>query len=48
MKNSDGAGFAAFGSVINGMDVVDKIHQCKADGQYLNPRILIYSVSILP
>jgi len=44
MRNSDGAGFAAFGIVIEGMDIVDKIHQSNADGQYLNPRILIYSV----
>jgi len=48
MRNSDGAGFAAFGKVIEGMDVVDKIHQSKADGQYLNPRVLIYSVRRKP
>jgi peptidyl-prolyl cis-trans isomerase A (cyclophilin A) len=44
MRNSDGAGFAAFGKVIEGMDVVRKIHQAKAEGQYLNPRIKILSI----
>jgi len=44
MRNSDGAGFAAFGKVIKGMDIAKKIHESKADGQYLNPRILIYSL----
>jgi len=44
MRNSDGAGFAAFGRVVNGMDVVDKIHQSSADRQDLTPRILIYSI----
>jgi len=44
IRNSDGAGFAAFGKVVEGMDVVDKIHKSKADGQYLNPQILIYSI----
>ena len=44
IRNSDGAGFAAFGKVIEGMDVAEKIHQSKVDDQYLNPRILIYSV----
>lgn len=44
MRNSDGAGFAAFGKVIKGMDIAEKIHQSKADGQNLSPKILIYSV----
>lgn len=45
MRNSDGAGFATFGKVIEGMDVVDRVHQSKTDGQYLKPRILIYSIN---
>lgn len=44
MRNSDGAGFAAFGKVVKGIDIAEKIHQSNADGQDLNPRILIYSI----
>lgn len=37
-RNPDGQGFAAFGKVINGMDVVRKIQQLKDKDQYLeNP-----------
>lgn len=43
-RNGDGAGFAAFGKVIEGMDVVRQIHRANADGQYLKPRIKILSV----
>jgi len=45
MRNSDGAGFAAFGKVIKGMAIAEKIHQAPADNdQMLNPPILIYSI----
>ncbi len=44
MRNSDGAGFAAFGRVVSGMDIAKKIHQAPANEQMLNPRILIYSI----
>lgn len=44
MRNADGAGFAAFGKVIDGMDIVDKIHQSPAEGQMLQPRIRIIEV----
>jgi len=40
-RNPDGFGFAAFGKVVRGMDVVEQIHQSPADGQDLNPRIRI-------
>jgi len=43
-RNKDGAGFAAFGKVIEGMDVVHHIHKEAAKGQYLNPKIKILSV----
>lgn len=43
-RNSDGVGYATFGKVTKGMDVVHLIHQAKADGQYHNPRIKILSV----
>ena len=40
-RNPDGQGFAVFGWVIKGMDVVRKIHQLPADGQKLSPPVLI-------
>ena len=40
-RNPDGQGFAAFGKVINGMDVARKIHSSPADGQKLTPPIRI-------
>ena len=40
-RNPDGQGFAAFGRVIKGMDVVRKIHESPADGQMLSPPVLI-------
>lgn len=39
MRNSDGQGFAAFGRVSAGMDVVRKIHSLNAPGQYLKDTI---------
>lgn len=38
-RNSDGQGFAAFGKVIKGMDVVRKIQKSTEIDQYLEPRI---------
>jgi peptidyl-prolyl cis-trans isomerase A (cyclophilin A) len=43
-RNKDGQGFAAFGKVIKGSEVVRKIHDIKAPGQYLDKRILIYEI----
>jgi peptidyl-prolyl cis-trans isomerase A (cyclophilin A) len=43
-RNPDGQGFAAFGKVTYGMDVVRKIQQSKADGQKLTPPVKILSV----
>ena len=43
-RNPDGQGFAAFGKVIAGMDVVRKIQQQPAEGQMLNPKIMIHSI----
>lgn len=40
-RNADGQGFAAFGEVIKGMDVVTKIQRSSADGQTLQPFIKI-------
>jgi peptidyl-prolyl cis-trans isomerase A (cyclophilin A) len=44
-RNPDGQGFAAFGRVIEGMEVVHKIHRLPVEGQYLKTRIRIESVS---
>jgi peptidyl-prolyl cis-trans isomerase A (cyclophilin A) len=40
-RNPDGQGFAAFGRVVRGMDVVRKIHNARARGQALAPVIPI-------
>jgi peptidyl-prolyl cis-trans isomerase A (cyclophilin A) len=40
-RNPDGQGFAAFGRVLRGMEVVLRIHQSPADGQTLTPPIRI-------
>jgi peptidyl-prolyl cis-trans isomerase A (cyclophilin A) len=46
-RNSDGEGFAAFGKVIYGMDVVNTIHQLPDSMQYLVPRIKIDTMVIV-
>jgi len=46
-RNGDGAGFAAFGKVIKGMDVVREIQQLPSKEQYLEPRVKIIKVSLL-
>lgn len=43
-RNPDGQGFAAFGKVVSGMEVVNKIHSQPAAGQMLNPEIKINEV----
>lgn len=40
-RNPDGQGFAVFGRVVEGMDVVRKIHQSPANGEKLTPPIRI-------
>lgn len=40
-RNPDGQGFAAFGRVLKGMDVVYKIHASPSDGQTIKPPIRI-------
>jgi len=47
-RNPDGQGFAAFGKVTKGMDVVKKIHKSATDGQMLKPPVKILSVSRKP
>lgn len=42
-RNPDGQGFAAFGRVVKGMDVVRRIQASPADGQTLTPPVTIRS-----
>lgn len=44
-RNIDGQGFAAFGQVTNGMDVVHAIQTAPSDGQTLDPLIPITSIT---
>lgn len=43
-RNPDGQGFAAFGKVVSGRDVVARIHRSKAEGQSLEPPVLIQAI----
>ena len=40
-RNPDGQGFAAFGRVVSGMEVVRAIHRAPADGEKLAPPVTI-------
>jgi len=46
-RNPDGAGFAAFGKVLAGHDVVQKIHQSPAREQALEPNIAIIGMELV-
>jgi peptidyl-prolyl cis-trans isomerase A (cyclophilin A) len=43
-RNPDGQGFAAFGIVTKGMEVVRRIHSINAPGQYLEKPVLILEI----
>lgn len=47
-RNPDGQGFAAFGRVVAGMDVVRRIQQSPAQAQSLTPPVAIRSARRLP
>jgi peptidyl-prolyl cis-trans isomerase A (cyclophilin A) len=47
MRNPDGQGFAAFGRVVRGMEVVRKIHQQETEKQTLTPAIKIIRASVI-
>ncbi len=44
-RNPDKQGFAAFGKVVKGMDVVRKIQQLKDNGQYLEKPVKITGIT---
>jgi len=43
-RNPDGQGFAAFGQVLTGMDVIRKINLAPAKGQQLTPPVRILNI----
>ena len=47
-RNPDGQGFAAFGRVVEGMDVVRAIHQGEANGQMLIETVAITRILRVP
>jgi peptidyl-prolyl cis-trans isomerase A (cyclophilin A) len=47
-RNKDGQGFAAFGKVVKGMEVVQKIHRMQDTNQYLLNPLQIDYIKILP
>jgi peptidyl-prolyl cis-trans isomerase A (cyclophilin A) len=46
IRNPDGQGFAAFGRVVRGMNVVRKIQRSPAEGQTLTPPVEILSIRV--
>ena len=46
-RNPDGQGFAAFGTVKEGMEIVRKINRSSAEGQALIPPVLINEISVV-
>lgn len=47
-RNPDGQGFAVFGLVVEGMDVVRRIHESPREAQRLSPPVEILTVRRLP
>jgi len=47
-RNPDGKGFAAFGKVVEGMDVVRRIQQLPDKNQYLPEPVNFFSVQLMP
>ncbi len=45
-RNPDGQGFAAFGKVVDGMDVVRSIQAQTDEGQYLKEQVKIREISL--
>jgi peptidyl-prolyl cis-trans isomerase A (cyclophilin A) len=47
LRNPDGQGFAAFGRVVEGMDIVRAIQQQPQEGQRLSPPVTIYRTRVI-
>lgn len=47
VNNPDGQGYAAFGKVVKGMEVVKAIHKKPEDDQYFHPRVDIVNIERL-
>jgi peptidyl-prolyl cis-trans isomerase A (cyclophilin A) len=47
-RNPDGQGFAAFGKVVSGMNIVERIHRSPARGQWLEPPVKILETILKP
>jgi peptidyl-prolyl cis-trans isomerase A (cyclophilin A) len=43
-NNPDGQGYAAFGRVVKGFDVIRKIYNQREDEQYLSPPVAIFNI----
>jgi peptidyl-prolyl cis-trans isomerase A (cyclophilin A) len=43
-NSTDGQGYAAFGRVMKGMNIVKQIYKANEDNQYYNPPIPIYNI----
>ena len=46
-NNADGQGYAAFGRVVKGMDVVKKIYNAPDDNTSFDPPVMIYNIEKL-
>lgn len=46
-RNPDGQGFATFGKVVEGMDVVRAIQALPDEGQYLKEQVVIQDISVI-
>jgi peptidyl-prolyl cis-trans isomerase A (cyclophilin A) len=46
-RNPDGQGFAAFGKVKRGMDIVRAIQQLPDEDQYLKKQVIIHSIDVI-
>lgn len=45
-NNPDGQGYAAFGKVIKGMDVVNRIYRMPESDQYFDPAVPIFNIKV--
>lgn len=46
-NNSDGQGYAAFGKVVKGMNIVNNIYRRPEEDQYFQPPVAIYNIKRL-